>query len=328
MKLTLAVTVAFVVVLASFVGGQLVRPTVLWHGMTYTSTLKGRHLLQSLFDGVDQKRNRKKLTRRLRLQIEDEFQGFFGNVNDQVDYICRKLKNDPDLRAGFNAVGFSQGGQMIDKAEQFLPIVLSVYCRSFEAKFLRAYVQRCNDPPVYNLVSMGGQHMGVSDFPYCTATNTTLCELMAEALTIGAYVDGIRNYSVQAQYFRSSYDYGKYLEKNIFLADLNNEHATKNRTYKKNLVSLNKFVMVEFTKDTMVVPRDSEVFGAFANGTMDHVIPMRQQPIYTEDWIGLKELDASNRLIELNCPGNHLEFSMEYFRSEIITPFLNNTVTV
>jgi hypothetical protein len=30
---------------------------------------------------------------------------------------------------------------------------------------------------------------------------------------------------------------------------------------------------------------------------------MRQQPIYTEDWIGLKELDQRNALIQTDCPG-------------------------
>ncbi len=32
-----------------------------------------------------------------------------------------------------------------------------------------------------------------------------------------------------------------------------------NETYKKNLMSLNKFVMVKFLQDTMVDPVDSEV---------------------------------------------------------------------
>lgn len=64
--------------------------------------------------------------------FSDLINGFFMNVNDQVDYVCKTLKADPALRGGFNAIGFSQGSQ-----------------------FLRAYVQRCNDPPVVNLVSMG-----------------------------------------------------------------------------------------------------------------------------------------------------------------------------
>lgn len=36
-----------------------------------------------------------------------------------------------------------------------------------------------------------------------------------------------------------------------------------NETYKKNLMSLNKFVMVKFLQDTMVDPVDSEVHQQF-----------------------------------------------------------------
>ena len=55
--------------------------------------------------------------------------------------------------------------------------------------------------------------------------------------------------------------------------------------------------------DTEVIPRDSELFGAFAPGAMSEIIPMRQQAIYTEDWIGLKELDQRQALIEKDCQG-------------------------
>ncbi|EGD79194.1 palmitoyl-protein thioesterase 1 [Salpingoeca rosetta] len=281
-----------------------IRPTVLWHGMGDTCCLPfsmgavkkeiEKHLPDIYVYSIMLGKN----------EIEDEFEGFFGNVNTQVDNICTKLKSDPNLKNGFNAVGFSQGGQ-----------------------FLRAYVQRCNDPPVHNLVTLGGQHMGVTDIPHCTATNATLCQLMAEALSVGAYVDGIRNYSVQAQYFRSAFEYKKYLEKNIFLADLNNERATKNATYKQNLASLNRFVLIEFSEDTMVVPRESSQFGYFKEGAMKEIVPMRQQPIYTEDWIGLQQLDKDNRIVEKKCPGDHLQFTMKYFLDNVISPFLNNTVT-
>ena len=33
------------------------------------------------------------------------------NVNDQVNMVCSKLRNDSKLQAGYNAIGFSQGGQ-------------------------------------------------------------------------------------------------------------------------------------------------------------------------------------------------------------------------
>ncbi len=41
----------------------------------------------------------------------------------------------------------------------------------------------------------------------------------------------MRDISVQAQYFRSTLDYNRYVTDNIFLADINNERPVKNATY-------------------------------------------------------------------------------------------------
>ena len=38
----------------------------------------------------------------------------------------------------------------------------------------------------------------------------------------------------------------KYLEENIFLADINNEKAEKNATYKMNLLRLTNFVLIMY----------------------------------------------------------------------------------
>jgi len=63
--------------------------------------------------------------------------GFFMNANKQIAMVCDQVQSDPKLKDGYNAVGFSQGGQ-----------------------FLRALVQRCPSPPMKNLISVGGQHQG------------------------------------------------------------------------------------------------------------------------------------------------------------------------
>jgi palmitoyl-protein thioesterase len=44
---------------------------------------------------------------------EDELNGFFMNVNDQIEFVCNKLASDPNLKRGFNAIGFSQGSQFL-----------------------------------------------------------------------------------------------------------------------------------------------------------------------------------------------------------------------
>lgn len=42
---------------------------------------------------------------------EDVLNGFFYNVNDQIDLVCKNLTQDANLKDGFNVIGFSQGGQ-------------------------------------------------------------------------------------------------------------------------------------------------------------------------------------------------------------------------
>ena len=62
---------------------------------------------------------------------------------------------------GYHAVGFSQGGQ-----------------------FLRAVAQRCPDPPMKNLVTMGGQHQGVYGIPNCPGEEHLSCDVIRKVRTL------------------------------------------------------------------------------------------------------------------------------------------------
>jgi len=232
--------------------------------------------------------------------FEDEIHGFLGDVNSQVDFVCDLLQQDKNLQNGFNAIGFSQGGQ-----------------------FLRAYVERCNNPPVYNLISIGGQHQGVADIPKCTSINTTICAFIEEMLRLGAYNWLVQDTVVQAQYFHDPMDEPGYLSSNKFLPDINNA-IDVNQTYKQNIISLNRFVLVKFDSDSIVVPRESEWFGFYENGNNNNVIPYNATKLYKKDTIGIKTLNEKGKLIFISCPGDHLQFTMPWFSDNIMTPFLNN----
>ena len=52
----------------------------------------------------------------------------------------------------------------------------------------------------------------------------------------------------------------RYLAHNIFLKDINNEGATKKEEYKRNLLSLERLVLIKFKYDFVVVPRESAWF--------------------------------------------------------------------
>ena len=131
---------------------------------------------------------------------------------------------------------------------------------------------------------------------------------------------------IQAQYYRDPTNYETYLVANKFLTDINNEiPPSRNETYARNLASLKNLVLVLFTEDKTVIPKESSWFGAepviednahfwqipFGIFRRAHssgeAIPMRLQPIYLEDWIGLKELDERNGIIFETCKGEHMQ---------------------
>jgi len=296
MKLVCVVAVAFY-----FVVGVLAspRPVVIWHGMgdvccdplsmgyimgLITKNIPGVYIYSVEIGGNI---------------ISDELGGFIGNVDNQVAQVCQTLRSDPNLQNGFNAVGFSQGGQ-----------------------FLRAYVERCNNPPVYNLVTMGGQHQGVADIPTCVAINETICSLVDEFLAFGAYTDLAQALVVQAQYFHDPMTPDAYLTYNHFLTDINNDNAI-NTTYKQNLISLNNLVLVLFSDDVVVIPKESAWFGFYPDNNPNIVVPLNATKLYLEDRIGLKTLNENGKLVFDVCPGGHMHVPSDWFTSHVINKYLN-----
>jgi len=59
-----------------------------------------------------------------------------------------------------------------------------------------------------------------------------------------------------------------------------------------------------------------------------HTLCAARAHLCTQDWLGLKEMDARGQLDFLSTPGEHLQFTLEWFESQIIGPYLNNTISV
>lgn len=233
--------------------------------------------------------------------LDDLVNGFFMNINKQVDMVCNQLRQDPKLSKGFHAIGFSQGGQ-----------------------FLRGYVERCNSPPVLNLVTLGGQHQGVFGLPNCPGPNVSLCETARELIDYAVYDPYIQSFQVQAEYWHDPLNEALYLANSAYIADINNARPLKNATYRENLASLQNFVMVMFSEDTVVQPRESSWFAFYTPGQDKVVLPLRKSRLYTEDWLGLRVLDVAGKLHFLSTKGNHLQFTDSWFEQSIIKPFLSS----
>ena len=146
--------------------------------------------------------------------------------------------------------------------------------------------------------------------------------LFRDLLNYGAFMDFVQNILVQAQYWHDPLHFQTYVEKSLFIAEINNEKAVKNESYSVNLASLENFVMVKHNQDSMVEPRESSHFEFYVPGQADVLQPLRETPLYTEDRIGLKALDESGRLHFLTVEGNHLEFSRDWFIQEIVNVYL------
>eukprot|EP00088_Acartia_fossae_P064055 TRINITY_DN7864_c0_g1_i1.p1 TRINITY_DN7864_c0_g1~~TRINITY_DN7864_c0_g1_i1.p1 ORF type:complete len:314 (-),score=46.57 TRINITY_DN7864_c0_g1_i1:222-1136(-) len=220
--------------------------------------------------------------------VYDTMNGFVMKISEQVDMACSIIQNDTRLANGFHAVGFSQGGL-----------------------FIRGMVQQCGHHlKVKSLVSIGGPQQGVYGVPHCLGEDSTLCDYMRRLLNYGAYTSWVQNLLVQAQYWHDPLAEQEYVRNSIFLAQFNNQGSDKNPLYKENLENVEKFLLVKFTKDTMVDPKESEWFGWFSGEGAD-MVPFNQTDLYTQDWIGLKTLDQENRLHFMEVDGNHLQLDQE-----------------
>jgi palmitoyl-protein thioesterase len=273
-------------------------PLVLWHGLGDRFDADGLKDVAALANEV----NPGTYVYIIKLADDgasDRTASFFGNVTEQLDLVCKQLASDPILSTApaIDALGFSQGGQ-----------------------FLRGYVERCNNPPVRNLVTFGSQHNGIAEFQKCKSATDLVCQGANALLRSGTWSSFVQSRLVPAQYFRNLDELDSYLESSNYLADINNERPLKNQTYKKNLSSLNKFVMFLFKDDKTVIPKETSWF-AEVNTTNEHITLLKDRPIYKEDWLGLKTLDEKGGLIFETLSGEHMQISRKELKSVMKTYF-------
>ena len=66
-------------------------------------------------------------------------------------------------------------------------------------------------------------------FPRCPGEHNFLCNWVRKLLNIGAYVDWIQKFLVQAEYWHDPLNEEEYRQKSIFLADINQERVMLDR---------------------------------------------------------------------------------------------------
>jgi palmitoyl-protein thioesterase len=221
----------------------------------------------------------------------------FMNINDQVANFAAQLANDTKLKHGFNLIGHSQGGLIT-----------------------RAYIERYNDPPVYNWVSWAGPQGGVFGVPdlnaYCPVEDCPWLNILFDQLLIDNtwLSQEVQANIAFASYWHDPLDQAAFVSDNIFLADINNARDNKNATYKHNIISLNTALLIYSTNDHIVVPKESPwcvgvtgsllaqtrayrfSFFDYVNASDASVDLYSLLPDWTDDWIGMRTLAAQKKL--------------------------------
>lgn len=146
---------------------------------------------------------------------------------------------------------------------------------------------------------------------------------------LSPYAHPINQALFQAQYFRDPDQLDTYLSANHFLTSINNEVSEfSNSSYAENLSTLNNLVLVLFSQDKTVVPKESAWFGSYAPTHEDTgdatLIPMRQQPLYTEDRIGLRTLDKRGGVALKACEGEHMQITKDCWEP-LVQEFVGGT---
>uniref|UniRef100_A0A3Q2D8V7 Palmitoyl-protein thioesterase 1 n=1 Tax=Cyprinodon variegatus TaxID=28743 RepID=A0A3Q2D8V7_CYPVA len=261
-------------------------PLVLWHGM-------GDSCCNPLSMGSIKKMVEEEIPGIYVLSLmigknvmEDMENSFFLDVNAQVSMACSQLAQDPRLQGGYNAMGFSQGGQFL-------------YGSQFRVS---APIRK---PPLTPASSAptGGPWLSVDSIKVRKTRN-------------GVHLSS-STHLVQAQYWHDPLNDDLYKKHSLFLADINQERAV-NETYRKNLQRLQKFVMVKFLQDTVVDPVDTEWFGFLKAGQAKETETLQESVLYKEDRLGLAAMDAAQKLVFLSTDGDHLQFSREWFTANLL----------
>ena len=199
--------------------------------------------------------------------------GYDTSVNtpmmQQTQLLCQVLAHIPELAGGFNFIGMSQGGLLA-----------------------RSYTEMCNNPPVYNLITLVSPHGGEYD-------NDSLFNI------IDVYGQLWQTTTSFASYWINPNRYEDYLNKCSFLPALNGEKSNiHTHQYRNNLLSLNNFVMVWSSVDDVVKPAQSGKFSVYDINL--NIIDLFDTTMYQEDIIGLRTLNDTNRLwmFQTDCPHN------------------------
>ena len=236
------------------------------------------------------------------VDVANGFDSYVTPMWQQVDEFAAVVQSDPNLAGGFNAAGLSQGG----------PVV-------------RGYIEKYNNPPVHNFVSICGVQGGEFECPLEFQKIPLLCDTFLK--NPYDFLEGLTSLSF-SDYWVESMNMTRYYAENKFLVPLNNQQrdpSAHNATFKANFKSLNHLVLIEALNDTVIYPAVSEQFGGYIDGSLHTTYNFTTWAPYTSDSFGLRSLHEAGKVTLGSFVGDHLQFSAEYWNTNVL-PWFNTSM--
>ena len=175
-----------------------------------------------------------------------------GSFDSQINRACRILENEMkhkyNLEQGFILVGISQGGLIA-----------------------RAVLQECEiGKHVKKIITLGGPHEGVAAFPHTGKDFfSNIINFFCDRL---AYLWIAQTIVGPAGYFHRIDREDVYFKSHSTIARLNNAGENKNEEYNERLAQLEAFVMIQFSEDTMIIPKETAHFGMYKDGKKNEIV--------------------------------------------------------
>jgi palmitoyl-protein thioesterase len=214
------------------------------------------------------------------------------SIKSQAEKACEEIKKDTNFQGEFAVIGLSQG--------------------SLIARYI---IEACDmKGTVKKYISIGGPQMGVGSFPQCTGG--LFCKIVDKLVGKAIYFESVQNHVGPAGYFKDILQYDTYLKYSNFLADLNNEKTDKNNSYKERFSNLEKVLLIKFSKDTMIIPKETAWFQFYDENKK--LVDLTESEFYKEDFIGLKKLNEEKKIDFLTFDGNHLHFTRDEIEKYMI----------
>ncbi len=124
-----------------------------------------------------------------------------------------------------------------------------------------------------------------------------------------------------ADNFRKYWDVDSWIEHTQFLPNINNLRSV-NPIYKEKLNNLTNFGMYMWEQDKTVYPHESEWFSILDE--QGHLVALRDQvPFYSEDQLGLRELEENGKLFFYKGDGDHMHLTQSII-DDYLVPLLYN----